>query len=172
MAWPQVMLENRTRLAIPSKRPSSAAAIAGFPQIARVFSGSARVFPGSARTKPKLGSPARQGFWDIRRSLAMLSKRRGWDSNPRKVSLQTISSRSLSTTQPPLHGFHGRSPADAQPRKRGEPWPPEMRKSLRGTRLGFTSCTLPNLPNPRTLCLHRPSTRAPRTRPRPLNTDH
>ena len=29
-------------------------------------------------------------------------KRRGWDSNPRKVSLQTISSRSLSTTQPPL----------------------------------------------------------------------
>lgn len=29
-------------------------------------------------------------------------ERRGWDSNPRKVSLQTISSRSLSTTQPPL----------------------------------------------------------------------
>jgi hypothetical protein len=31
-----------------------------------------------------------------------LRERRGWDSNPRKVSLQTISSRSLSTTQPPL----------------------------------------------------------------------
>ena len=34
--------------------------------------------------------------------LKTLEKRRGWDSNPRKVSLQTISSRSLSTTQPPL----------------------------------------------------------------------
>ena len=29
-------------------------------------------------------------------------ERRGWDSNPRTVARQTISSRSLSTTQPPL----------------------------------------------------------------------
>ena len=34
--------------------------------------------------------------------LRINKKRRGWDSNPRKVALQTISSRSLSTTQPPL----------------------------------------------------------------------
>ena len=32
-----------------------------------------------------------------------LLKRRGWDSNPRTDARQTISSRSLSTTQPPLH---------------------------------------------------------------------
>ena len=51
--------------------------------------------------------PPPQGKWDFCYLHGSVSKRRGWDSNPRKVALQTISSRSLSTTQPPLQGPTG-----------------------------------------------------------------
>ena len=59
-------------------------------------------FPGQSDS---IRSLSLQGVLECLGSLRILSKRRGWDSNPRKVSLQTISSRSLSTTQPPLQAI-------------------------------------------------------------------
>ena len=84
----QVTGQPRSRLAIPSKAQFSAAAVADSQQI----------YQGDLKWQIDCVAVVLK----ICGSFRIPEKRRGWDSNPRKVALQTISSRSLSTTQPPL----------------------------------------------------------------------